>query len=86
MSDVDLHCADVADSLDLLATFLDGRLPFMGLKDLGGGQVAVVTNERIHAVALRAPYRFTAPGLPFPEHKRSRSESRPPHVRVCIVR
>ena len=52
MSDVDLHSADVADGLDLLAAFLDGRPPFMGLKDLGGGQVAVVTNERIHAVAL----------------------------------
>ena len=43
---------DLVHGLDLLEALLDGRLAFMGLEDLDGGEVAVVANERIHAVAL----------------------------------
>ncbi len=40
------------DSLDLFEALLDGWLAFMGFEDLNGGEVAVVANERVHAVAL----------------------------------
>ena len=46
------HGRDLVDGLDLLEALLDGWLAFMGLEDLDGGEVAVVANERIHAVAL----------------------------------
>ncbi len=46
------HGRDLVHGLDLLEALLDGRLPFMGLEDLGGGQVTVVAKQRIHAVAL----------------------------------
>jgi hypothetical protein len=45
-----------------------------GLRTLGAGRTPGAAD------------RFTVPGLPFPAHKRSRSESRPPRVPVCIVR
>jgi hypothetical protein len=32
---------------DLLEALFDGRLPLMGLEDLGGAQVAIVADERI---------------------------------------
>jgi hypothetical protein len=43
---------DLVHGLDLFEAFRDGWLPFMGFEGLGGAQVAVVANERIHAVAL----------------------------------
>jgi hypothetical protein len=46
------HRRDLVHGLDLLETLLDGRLAFMGLEDLDGSEVAVVADERIHAVAL----------------------------------
>jgi hypothetical protein len=37
----------------LLEAFLDGRLAFMGLQDLGGAQLAAVANGRVNPVGLR---------------------------------
>ncbi len=39
-------------SLDLLEAFLDGWLTFVGFEDLYSGEIAIVANERVHAVAV----------------------------------